>query len=115
MRARMRILILDDEEVRHTGFSKMLPGHDLTHVYSYEESVVALEGAQFDIAYLDHDLGVGCAETGYDVAMFIAGMPEDKRPAKVVIHSHNPIGARRMGQALLGKTRAMIYPYQAPK
>ena len=53
----MRILVLDDDAMRHTGFSQRWADHERTHVYRYREAVDALVSQpRFDLASLDHDL-----------------------------------------------------------
>lgn len=110
----MRVLILDDNEDRHKGFAKALVGCERVHVNNYYEVVSVLAGPRFDVAYLDHDLSdrqavgqfLGSPElfagekTGTDVAEYIAEMPADRRPDRVVIHSWNPSGAQRMADIL---------------
>lgn len=113
---RMRVLILDDNDERHEVFRERLIGCDRVHVHTFRECVDALrEMPRFDVAYLDHDLNdfpaqyqsycggfYGAGEmTGTDVARYIArGMPREKVPAQIVIHSWNPDGALRMARVL---------------
>jgi len=58
----------------------------------------AFRKEQYDIAFLDHDLG-RTKETGYTVACWLERNPQFK-PETIVIHSVNPVGAKRMKQAL---------------
>lgn len=104
----MKILFLDDDPTRHTRFKQAHIGSDVTYVWTAEEAIKALNENVFDEVSLDHDLAaqlnmqlpaVG-EGSGYDVALFIAGLPEDKLPKVAVIHSFNPEGAHRMGMAL---------------
>lgn len=111
-----KILFLDDMKERHETFKRNNIGRDITHVWDYDEAVKALSETKFDIASLDHDLSLLTIMTlpdkgeksGYDVACYIANMPEDKRPDTVVIHSLNPAGAQRMEAALKGKVKKVI-------
>ena len=105
----MQVLILDDDEARHEGFKHAYWHLKLRHVYSHPEAVGALEQGPWDVAFLDHDLGLerqgtkdttGREHTGFDTAKFIVEMPVDKRPKIVVVHSWNPIGALQMYQLL---------------
>jgi len=120
----MRVLILDDDEQRHAGFRRMLIGVNQTHVYNYDEAVKALQGPRFDIAYLDHDLSDLAAlgappageRTGTDVARYIAGMPSDRRPTQVIVHSYNVSGAIRMAFILHDAgVPVQRRPYRGPK
>lgn len=103
----MRVLIVEDNPHRHEVFNSVYSGDEIVHAYSYSEAVAALAGNKFDLISLDHDLaefqpgefvpgmyGKGRELTGYDVALFITQMPEDKWPDKVVIHSVNPSGSQ---------------------
>jgi len=95
----MRILVLDDDPFRHKVFVQALHGHDITHVWTCEQAMNALIRCQvpFDLAYLDHDLGEVDGQDGTFVANFIAsGLHMAKWPKRIVIHSWNDVGARRM-------------------
>lgn len=103
----MRVLIVDDEQIRHDFFSQAYAGDEVVHAYGYYEATDALNrGPKFDIVQLDHDLGdhrvpdkmvemYGTYElTGWHVAHHIATeMPHHMRPDKVIVHSVNPDGA----------------------
>lgn len=104
----MRILIVDDEQLRHDFFARSYAGDEVVHAYGFYEATDALDkGQKFDIIQLDHDLGdhrtpdhmvemYGRYElTGWHVAHHLAmEMPYDKRPNKVIVHSVNPDGAK---------------------
>lgn len=99
----MRILFLDDDFTRHETFAANVRGHDVDYVWTARDAITALSMSPepFDIAFLDHDLdgkiyvpsGPG---TGFEVAEFIASMPAERRPKKVVCHSYNEDGANLM-------------------
>ena len=100
-----RILILDDDGTRHAAFAARYSDAERVHVHSVAEALAALrdDGPRFDLATLDHDLGewqIDCYGkreiTGLEVAVAIARMDEERRPARVVVHSWNPPGALRM-------------------
>lgn len=104
----MKILFLDDDKNRHATFRMNNIGLDITYVWTADEAIEAFKKEVFDEVSLDHDLawqknmqlpdaGEG---SGYDVAIFISKLPKEKRPKMVIIHSLNPAGAHRMGQAL---------------
>ena len=104
----MKVLFLDDDKNRHYTFRKNNIGLDITFTWTAEEAIEALKNNLFEEVSLDHDLRYEANLTlppkgegsGYDVACYIASMPKEKRPSKVIIHSLNPAGAFRMGQAL---------------
>ena len=103
----MKILILDDDKVRHIFFKRNFGHHQLTHVETASEAIKALTDDTFDAVFLDHDLGgetfvdsFGTTlNTGYSVAKWISEHPE-KAPKEIYIHSLNPVGAENM-QAIL--------------
>lgn len=125
----MRVLVLDDDEIRHKEFAKRFAGHQVKHVYRHTEAVKALtEDERYDLVHLDHDLndfinydpenpGAGVVElTGMDTAVFITNrLDYDKQPFKIVIHSWNPAGAQRMlrhlnSEAIQGATYEPFTP-----
>jgi CheY-like chemotaxis protein len=103
----MRVLVVDDDKVRHDFFDKAYAECEVVHAYGYYEATDALDrGAKFDIIQLDHDLGdhrkpdtltemYGTYElNGYHIAVYLVmDLPFDKRPGKVIVHSINPGGA----------------------
>ena len=114
----MRILFLDDDEERHKRFRMETIGCDVVHVRTVAECIQAImENEPFDEFSLDHDLGgqVYVQEeqgTGTEVARWIAEkMPEDKRPERVIVHSFNFEGSKRMLGLLRG---AGIHAYRLP-
>ena len=107
---KLRILVLDDDDIRHEWFKEYFKDHEAQHVYTVNGAITALiSDPQYDFVFLDHDLNdhkyestaagmYGRTElTGTDVAQFIAEILEPaKKPKQVVVHSWNPDGARRM-------------------
>lgn len=110
---RQRILFLDDAQLRHDAFAQRHLADDVVHVRTAEQAIRALdESPRFDVAYLDYDLAEefyltisgGTRETpepgdppyapgtGMEVVEHIVRMPTQRRPARVIIHSWNPIG-----------------------
>lgn len=107
----MRILFLDDMEVRHEGINKIITNGKIDHAYTVEEAKFYLNMHKYDLVFLDHDLSASHygaevsaiqEETGFDVALFISEMDEDSLPTQVIIHSWNPAGAERMHKQLQG-------------
>lgn len=109
----MKILILDDDQIRHDFFNRALFGENITNVYTADQCIDVLRNEKFDIAFLDHDLGgqvmVGSGpKTGYQVACFLEMTPHLK-PPRVIIHSLNPSGARNMQVAIKGSECINIF------
>jgi len=104
----VRVLFLDDDATRHQRFRfNHAREWQIVPVWNYVQACVALDEEEpFDAAFLDHDLGLtddGTADretTGHDVALYIAAMLPARRPRKIVIHSWNIGGARRMEATL---------------
>lgn len=116
-----RIFFLDDDPERHRRFKMNRNGMDITAACNYREACTALAAVVFDVAFLDHDLSELAAagrpsseeKTGTHVAEFIAGLPPDRRPRLVVLHSYNDAGRRRMA-AILGEAGVpwVIQPFK---
>lgn len=97
------ILIVDDEEGRHSVLAKRMAGNNIDHAYNYADAVRFLStNRRYDIVYLDHDLKdfevledqpTLIEWTGHHVAKFMVNMEADARPFTVVVHSWNPAGA----------------------
>jgi CheY-like chemotaxis protein len=119
-----RVLFLDDQEHRHQGFSQMSIGDLVDHVYTARAAIEALEkNPPYDFVYLDHDLddaamsgATPTEETGQVVADYIAEkLSKDKYPDRIVIHSYNFDGARRMGLKIKEAGLSVIFmPYRGP-
>jgi CheY-like chemotaxis protein len=101
----MKILILDDSQVRLQTFRRKLIGAVVTCVEHADECIKELEtNGPFNLLLLDHDLdgqvyvpsGPG---TGYEVALWLKNNP-DKKPEKIILHTCNEAGALRMLEEL---------------
>jgi CheY-like chemotaxis protein len=102
----MRILILDDDLIRHRHFKENYMHHVLTLVTTVQETIHNLMQHDYDAIFLDHDLGGqqmvasgGHEPTGYDVAVWL-NANQDRCPPLVYIHSFNPEGALKMQKLL---------------
>lgn len=100
-----RVLILDDDDNRHREFDRILDGIPRLHVYTATQAISALrDSAPFDLVCLDHDLGehqnrllTTPPGDGTEVALYInMHLDRKKYPKKVLIHSWNPAGRKRM-------------------
>lgn len=117
----MKILILDDNTVRHDAYKKKfnLPMDELTHVYTVGECIDALQKDNYDLICLDHDLGgeemVKSGDgTGYEVAEWIAkNLPRENLPFAFYLHSLNPSGRKNMYYVLFdaGITNVIEFPF----
>lgn len=112
----LRVFVLDDDPTRHNLFREWLfdakgVDFDLTATWTAGEAIRQLDTAPepFHLIFLDHDLG-GQAYvesgpgTGQEVADWLAGqfvrfVALGPTP-KVVVHSWNPDGGKRMFDTL---------------
>ena len=103
----MRILILDDEQIRHDDLGALYAGHEVVHTSTYSQFVRELEsGSPWDLIHLDHDLGPGDSYldgwgdmqffTGQHAAIRVCELSDDRLPVEVIVHSVNPLGANNM-------------------
>lgn len=103
----MKILIVDDDVVRHEHFARSFAnkGFEVHHAYRHADAISLLDSIHFDVLFLDHDLQdfiygeSGRKElTGLDVVHHVVLLP--KKPKRAIVHSWNPEGARRMASCL---------------
>ena len=119
----MNILFLDDDEIRHEMFEKwVIKGIQATTTKSYKEFIAVAPLKNWDIIFLDHDLGVEdqmCIPhvtnrfpTGSDVARYL--IENDIKAKKIIIHSYNSVGAANMINIFkeVGVT-AIYHPFDA--
>lgn len=106
----MKILFLDDDDLRHEVFAEQAKagGHEPFHAHTVDEFAGLIDLHDFDEVWLDHDLndfqyeskgadmyGSGLLD-GTAAAHWLVSLLPERRPQKVVIHSWNPPGANRM-------------------
>lgn len=96
----MRRFILDDSPERLEVFCKRFP--DCVTATNYKDAIKMLKAnKRFDEIWLDHDLGE--SHNGCDVAYWIAtSLNPLKFPAKAIVHSWNPAGAKAIALTLQG-------------
>lgn len=91
----MRILIIDDDELRALLFAQWLRGHDVVVARTARQAIRHLSRGQFHVVFLDHDLGGRVLvdshdeNTGAEVARFMA---RKGIQITTIVHSHNPVG-----------------------
>lgn len=93
-------LVVDDlREVRGTETWENPP--KIKHVRSVEKARRELETGDYDVLWLDHDLGA--AGTIMPLVDWLCERAHNGRPIKVdriVVHTANPVGAKKMMQTL---------------
>ena len=119
----MRILILDDEQVRHDDLAVFYEGHEVVHATTYNQFVRELvSGSPWDLIHLDHDLGPGDSYTdgwgnmqfftGQHAAIRVCELHDHQLPGEVIVHSVNPLGANYMvGDLKSRKVKVTWRPY----
>lgn len=100
----MRILILEDQEIRQTKFLFNLVGHDVCITADVKACINYLEASNWDCLFLDHDIeGPYICEsgpgTGYEVACWLEQHPE-RQPKLIFTHSYNTVGVENICRAL---------------
>lgn len=108
----VKILILEDDPHRVSQFEKNLSVSMITVTDRAEDAINHLKTQQWDVLYLDHDLGgdqmvESGPGTGYEVAVFLEQNPKYK-PKAIVIHSLNVPGSMKMKQVL---PEAILKPF----
>lgn len=90
---KLRILVVDDDLIRHEQFLANNRDYDIVSTYSSSAAISIFDNGEFDLICLDHDLG----EDGdiiplvkYIAQCFAEGK---KKPVPILIHSMNPVGA----------------------
>jgi|SRR5579885_337570 len=105
----MRILILDDMQIRHDTFKRIYQDHEVVCVFRFREFLSKLD-TKFDLIHLDHDLGdeIADADTfvdgwgktrwfdGQNAAQVLCELSDKLKPTKVIVHSVNSVGAKAM-------------------
>lgn len=103
----MIILILDDQDIRHDTVERYLSKeHTVLHAFNALEALEIIKSynGRIGLAMLDHDLQDIVTEDGrkyerhgvYFLAEMFKEIPEDKWPARFILHSHNNVGVKNM-------------------
>lgn len=114
----MQILILEDDPNRHELFKRKLIGHGLTIAETAAQAIVMLQAYQFDLIFLDHDLGgetfvsENNKNTGSEVVRWMLENCITKAP--IVIHSMNdPAASSMMNKLNAGFFSCYRIPFSA--
>jgi len=110
----MNIFILEDDPRRKEVFKEWFKNEDFIIVEDADAAIELLSKNKYDFIFLDHDLDgrvyVDSKEhnTGYTVAEAISGTLN--KTTRVVIHSHNTVGAALM-LSVLSENKAEYMPF----
>lgn len=113
------VLVVEDNEERIAWFKKHLGkiGVQATYAQTPAKAENVIGAHRFDIVFLDHDavpMFIERSDPRYFELSFynVASMLErQKWDGTVIIHSHNHVGARRMGHALGRYAHVEIIPF----
>lgn len=111
----MKILILDDDEIRQDFYRQRYEGHDVAHAWTYSQFSQCLDReSPLDLIHLDHDLGdfttgdtyvdgwgVTREFSGQHAARKVCELSDERLPRQVIIQSVNPDGAAAMKKMLM--------------
>lgn len=121
---------MDDEKARHDLFDTFMHRFndiEVTHTYTYKDTVEILKKENFDLLCLDHDLGLASDKVPYTcwteyienietqvgsgtkVAEWLAENLNGEF-VNVVIHSWNPVGTEKM-LTILKDFNVVPYPF----
>lgn len=105
-----KILFLDDTSERYAELCKLLPDALIIWVQTVPAFLFFARGYHFDKIMMDHDLNTFSKDiddymlmkeqTGFSACIELADDPGFSIGTPIVIHSHNPQGARNMEEAL---------------
>lgn len=118
-KVKKKALFLDDnEERRKKAYECLADSYELHIAKTATEAIHLLrEHSPYEVVYLDHDLGgevlsESDEDSGFAVAEYIYALDINNLPKRVVIHSWNPAGARRIHQLLQGIVPVSIQMFQ---
>lgn len=99
----LRILFFDDDSLRHSAFSWTNGKHDITYASNTDDAIKVLGEKDFDVVFLDHDLGgevsqnrMDCEDDGRIVARWIAEHAGRFQNTTFIVHSLNIAGSTEM-------------------
>jgi len=98
----MNIFFLDDDKTRIEVFSALCP--DAVIAETAPDAISTIEGKDWDIVFLDHDLGgeqfvdTAREDTGAEVTRWI--VKNKPKIDLIIVHSYNPDGAENMRSLL---------------
>lgn len=109
----MKILILEDDEIRKELFRSKLLNHELYITDNVEEFKKLLMGSKFDVLFLDHDLDgesyvpTDSTNTGSEAARWL-DQNREYIPDIIFLHTLNIVGRINMKWLL---PKAIFAPY----
>ncbi len=110
MAKKLNILVLEDEAERWNWFNKIFFQDEVTFTFSVKRTIQCLKEDNFDIIFLDRDLG-NTKDNGEKVALEMMKQKLNLG-ATIIIHTMNPNGQESM-KCYLEKYHKKVYiiPY----
>ncbi len=111
------VLVVDDSEERMCWFKEKLKDANATFAMSPAKAENVIGAHNFEIVFLDHDAIPEFIDpdrddfeekTFFPVARMLA---RKQWSGTAIIHSHNPVGAKRMADMLARRAHVLIWPY----
>jgi CheY-like chemotaxis protein len=115
-------MFLDDSVARTNLFKQRSFGHSVKFADNARTAKIWLDQHDFDIIFLDHDLGEefeglecpeGTNDDGRTVSRYIVGLGDKHKETTIVIHSLNNWAAQEMYQILKdsGFEKVLVIPW----
>jgi CheY-like chemotaxis protein len=117
-RPSMRVLLLDDDELRHEWFARRFADDELDIAVEADAAIKLLGAHAYDAIFLDHDLlpehyrtiePTDEERTGYAVAAWLATRTDVQPAATIIVHTRNADGALKMVQTMRAAGRRAEY------
>jgi len=114
----LRVLLLDDDELRHEWFARRFANDQLDIAIEPNAAIELLCTHAYDAIFLDHDLlpehyrtiePTDEERTGYAVAVWLAARTNVQSAATIIVHTRNADGALKMVQTMRAAGRRAEY------
>lgn len=102
-----RVLLVEDSEERVAWFRQRFPEH-LDVTASVDEAIQRLQERQYDLLFLDHDLGTE-PRVGRDVAQWLIAHPENNPNLFTIVHSVNHVSGPKIVQDLRDQAKRPVW------
>ena len=117
-RTALHVLLLDDDERRHSWFAQRFAGDQLDIAVEPAAAIALLAANPYDAIFLDHDLlpehyrtsePTDEERTGYAVAAWLAARPDVQPATTIIVHTRNANGALKMVRKMRAAGRRAEY------
>ncbi len=112
----MRILFIDDEQIRYDIFSSRFLGDTIVFASTIEAADVYLQNDRFDMISFDYDMFDPKLQTYLNTTgiakKFIKNCPQENVPKFITLHSINPQGSWHLFHILSDFTKVFLCPFR---